>query len=125
MASSKATPVERIMRPSDLLRLRDLLCSHSPRWFDIGIGLGFLPDELTLIRNNLALLLGAPVSHLDELLIQWIKWPTEIHPHKPTLMALCEALKSPAVGLGSLSEEVKEKMEQIDGKCCNLYVLSS
>ena len=61
------------------------------------------------------LLVGAPVSHLQELLNQWVQWPTTEHPNNPTLEALCAALRSPLVGLGSLAEEVEKEMKQCAG----------
>ena len=61
------------------------------------------------------LLTGAPVSYLQELLSQWVQWPTTDHPNHPTLEALCTALSSSLVGLGSLAEEVEKEMKQCTG----------
>jgi hypothetical protein len=65
----------------------------------------------------LTLLTGAPVSYLQELLSQWVQWPTTDHPNHPTLRALCTALRSSLVGLGSLAKEVEKEMKQCAGKC--------
>ena len=74
--------------------------------------LGFTPPELNQIRKNLILLTTAPKSFLTELLSQWIQWPTVDHPTKPTLEALCEALRSSLVGLGQLAGEVEREMRR-------------
>ena len=62
------------------------------------------------------LLVGAPVSYLQELLSQWVQWPTTEHPSNPTLEALCAALRSPLVGLGSLAKEVEKEIKPRTGK---------
>ena len=59
--------------------------------------------------------MGAPTSFLQELLSQWVQWPTASHPTKPTLEALCGALRSSLVGLGSLADKVNEEMRQSTG----------
>ena len=61
------------------------------------------------------LLVRAPTSYLQELLSQWVQWPTASHPTKPTLEALCAALRSSLVGLGSLADKVNEEMRQSTG----------
>jgi hypothetical protein len=58
------------------------------------------------------LLTGAPVSYLQELLSQWVQWPTEEHQNNPTLGALCTALRSSLVGLGGLAEDIEKEMKQ-------------
>ena len=52
------------------------------------------------------------MSYLQELLSQWVQWPTEEHQNNPTLGALCTALRSSLVGLGSLAEDVEKEMKQ-------------
>ena len=89
-----------------------LLQSYSYKWNPIGLNLGFTPHELSTISCMVALIVGAPVSHLQELLSQWVQWPTNEHPNNPTLKALCSALRSPLVGLGSLAEDVEKEMKQ-------------
>ena len=61
------------------------------------------------------LLVRAPTSFLQELLSLWVQWPTASHPTKPTLEALCAALRSSLVGLGSLADKVNEEMKQSTG----------
>ena len=72
----------------------------------------------------LMLLVGAPVSYLQELLSRWVQWPTSEHPNDPTLEALCASLRSPLVGLGSLAEDVDKEMKQCtpgNYKHCTIY----
>ena len=98
----------------DLVDLMRLLQSYSYKWNPIGLSLGFTQHELNNIFSMFKLLVGAPVSYLQELLSQWLQWPTEEHQNNPTLGALCTALRSSLVGLSSLAEEVEKEMKQYD-----------
>lgn len=98
----------------------------STKWYDIGIGLGFTPSELNLIIGKPLLLAAAPTSYLAELLGQWMQWPTVNHPQKPTSRALCEALRSSHVGLGSLAEKVESEMRDSNaGKVLAMVCMSA
>ena len=106
----------------DLVHLMRLLWSYSYKWNPIGLSLGFTQHELNTIFGMFKLLVGAPVSYLQELLSQWVQWPTADHPSHPTLGALCTALRSSLVGLGSLAEEVEGEMKQCaTGKKCTKF----
>ena len=94
----------------DVGTLVNLIHNYSDKWNFIGLKLGFVQPELNLIYNNPSLFVSAPVSYLNNLLNQWVQWPTKVHPTRPTLRALCEALCSSLVGLGSLAEEVKREL---------------
>jgi hypothetical protein len=96
----------------DLAYLLRRLQFYSRKWEMIGLSLGFIQRELNTISGMLKLLTGAPVSYLQELLSQWVQWPTEEHQNNPTLGALCTALRSSLVGLGGLAEEVEKEMKQ-------------
>ena len=100
------------MSEKDIVHLMRLLQSYSYKWNPIGLSLGFTAHELCNISCMVTLLTGAPVSYLQELLSQWVQWPTADHPSHPTLGALCTALCSSLVGLGSLAEEVEKEMMQ-------------
>ena len=69
--------------------------------------------------------MGAPISYLQELLSQWLQWPTDSHPTKPTLEALCTALQSSLVGLGSLAERMNEEMRQSTGMTQSINTLKT
>ena len=92
-----------------------LLQNHSYKWNEIGLELGFITSELQTISSMSRLFIGAPVSYLQELFSQWLQWPTDSHPSKPTLEALCAALRSSLVGLGSLAEMVIVRMKPVTG----------
>ena len=106
-----SVPAERLLSERDIATLLNLICNFSDKWNEIGMGLGFAPSELKQISSNPTLLMWAPASFLTTLLSQWVQWPTEDHPTKPTLGALCEALRSSLVGLGSLAEQVERELK--------------
>ena len=101
---------EHVLTERDVPALISLIHNFSTKWYDIGIGLKFTPSELSLIVSKPLLLAAAPTSYLAELLSQWMQWPTVNHPQNPTLRALCEALRSSHVGLGSLADKVEREM---------------
>ena len=96
----------------DIAELLNLLQIYSYKWCNIGLSLGFLPPELDTISSMSKLFAGAPASYLQEILSQWIQWPTANHPTRPTLETLCAALRSPLVGLGSLADKVEKEMKR-------------
>ena len=87
-----------------------LLQNYSDKWNPIGLCLGFTSPELRTIECMSILLTSAPVSYLQELLSQWLKWPTANHPSQPTLEALCVTLRNSLVGLGGMAIEVDNEM---------------
>ena len=101
----------RVLHEDDVCQLVTLMQSFSDHWWEIGMELGFTPPELNQIRKNPMLHTTGLRSFLTELLSQWVQWPTKDHPHKPTLGALCEALRSSLVGLGQLAEKVEREMK--------------
>ena len=107
--------IEIHLTQNDVVHLMELLQSHSYQWKMIGLSLGFLDPELTTLSSMPRLFVGAPTSYLQELLSQWVQWPTASHPTSPTLEALCAALRSSLVGLGSLADKVNEEMRQTTG----------
>ena len=104
-----------ILNERDIVNLLSLLQKYSFKWNEIGLKLGFIAPELHTISSMSRLFVGAPVSYLQELLSQWLQWPTDSHPSKPTLEALCAALRSSLVGLGNLAEKLNEQMKPITG----------
>ena len=108
LVSSEAA--ELILTQEDMRKLINLIHNFSSKWYYIGLGLGFISPELDNISSNPMLLSSAPDSYLTKLLSQWVQWPTKYHPTKPTLRALCEALHSSPVGLGSLADKVEKEM---------------
>ena len=110
-----------IFTEKDILNLLRLLQIYSFKWNEIGLSLGFVTPELTTISSMPLLLVGAPTSYLQELLSQWVQWPTASHSTRPTLESLCGALQSSIVGLGSLADKVKEEMRRRIGMSVGVY----
>ena len=81
---------EQILTKTDVDALMNLVRSFSHKWNGIGLGLGYTPSELNLIKRNSL----QATSSLEELLSQWVQWPTVNHPTKPTLRVFCETLRS-------------------------------
>ena len=104
-----------IFTETDIINLLHLLQDYSFKWNEIGLSLGFVTPELTTISSMPLLLVGAPISYLQELLSQWVQWPTASHSIRPTLESLCAALQSSLVGLGSLADQVNKEMRQRTG----------
>jgi hypothetical protein len=100
-----------VLTERDIATLLNLMLNFSDKWNEIGLGLGFVPSELNQIINKPLLLTSAPASFLRTLLGQWVQWPTKEHPTKPTLKALCEALRGSLAGLGSLAEQVERELK--------------
>ena len=110
--SADPEPEEQILTEKDLNVLMNLMHNYSDKWQDIGLALGFALSELNVIGNTPSLFATAPVSYLRQLLYQWMQWPTNDHSIKPTLEALCTALRSSSVGLGCLSVTVEEEIKK-------------
>ena len=110
-STALSAPTERVLTERDIATLLNLMHNFSDKWNEIGLGLEFVQSELTLISSNPSLFMSSPASFLRTLLSQWVQWPTKEHPTKPTLEALCEALRGPLVGLASLAEQVERELK--------------
>ena len=58
----------------DFNRVCMILRSHSHKWKQIGQGLGFTADELSIIEATPTLFTSAPLSYLDAMLSDWQQW---------------------------------------------------
>jgi hypothetical protein len=110
-STALSVPPERVLTERDIATLLNLMHNFSDKWNEIGLGLGFVPSELKQVSGNPLQLMSAPASFLATLLSQWVQWPTKEHPTKPTLKALCEALRGSLAGLGSLAEQVERELK--------------
>jgi hypothetical protein len=106
-----SVPPERVLTERDITTLLNLMSNFSNKWHEIGLGLGFVPSELRQFSSKPPLFMHAPTSFLIRLLKQWVQWPTRKHPTKPTLTALCEALRGRLAGLGNLAEQVERELK--------------
>lgn len=99
--------LDKKLTEGDIAKVLDLIHTYGYKWIEIGLQLGFVTSELDTIKSMQSLLMSSPTSFLRELLSRWVQWPTEDHPIKPTLRALCTALRTSLVGLGSLACKVE------------------
>lgn len=51
-----------------------LLSEHSVKWKEIGINLGFCPNEISIIENHLVDMSGGPKAYLARMLNEWFQW---------------------------------------------------
>lgn len=103
-----AAPLDKKLSETDITKLFKMIHKSSSKWRSIGIELEFDHSELEIIEHTPSLLTTAPQSFLNEVLNKWVQWPTKDHPDtKPTLRALCTALRGSLVGLGRLADEVE------------------
>ena len=100
--------VEPRLSKNDLTKIMPLLKQQSSKWKEIGADLGFLSEELDSISERPSLFSTSPDSFLEELLTQWLDWPTRYHPDPPTRGVLLQALKKADVG------DLAEKMEVVE-----------
>ena len=93
-----------IFKEFEVPALTEILAGHSSKWEVIAISLG-LPDSK--IKSIAAKNASNPVEvALNEVLLSWVRGEFE-HAKPPTLENLHEALRSNAVGLGALANEVE------------------
>ena len=97
---------------SDVPKLMTILSKYAYKWEDIGIALGFTVPELRGISSQQALILNSPNSFLLEMLNGWVNWPNETHSSLATVEALETALQSQLVGLGVVSEQLRNNLQQ-------------
>ena len=93
-----------LVKDVDVGFLMNILYLHSYKWDVIGTALCLLPGELENIRHSPQVI--TPQQRLNEVLCQWVQWPTEAHSQVPTMETLCDALRSDIVGLGAVANQV-------------------
>ena len=96
----------------DVPKLMTILSKYAYKWEDIGIALGFTVPELRGISCQQALIPNSPNSFLLEMLNGWVNWPNEAHSSLATVEALETALQSQLVGLGVVSEQLRNDLQQ-------------
>ena len=98
---------------SDVPKVMTILSKYAYKWEDIGIALGFTVPELRGISSQQALIANSPNSFLLEMLNGWANWPNEAHSSLATVEALETALQSQLVGLGVVSEQLRNDLQQL------------
>ena len=81
-----------ILTEKDLAILLDTLKPATPHWKTVGLALGFLDHELTIIECTPLLIPEGLTGYSREMLSQWLKWAPPNH-CLPTLEALTLALQ--------------------------------
>ena len=79
------------LRERDLAGLTHTLKGAEAKWMTIGLALGFLDDELTIIQHKPLLIPEGVTGYFRDLLSRWLKWAPPNH-RWPTLEALATAL---------------------------------
>ena len=82
-----------VLTEEDLAILLDWLKPATPQWKAVGLALGFLDHELTIIERTPLLIPEGLTGYFREMLSQWLKWAPPNHSW-PTLKALQPALQS-------------------------------
>jgi len=98
----------------DLFVLLQILKPAAPKWKTIGLALGFLYDQLTVIERKPLLIPEGDSGYIRDMLNQWLKWAPPDHDW-PTVTALATALQS--CQLENLAANLREKFIQEKGMC--------
>ena len=97
----------------DVPKLMTILSKYAYKWQEIGIALGFTVHELKSISSQQVLIPNSPNSFLLEMLNGWVNWPNEAHSSLATVEALETALQNQLVELGVVSEQLRNKLQQL------------
>jgi len=81
-----------ILREEHLAILLETLKPATPQWKAVGLALGFLDHELTIIERTPLLIPEGPTGYFREMLSQLLRWAPPNHSW-PTLKALQPALQ--------------------------------
>jgi hypothetical protein len=84
--------------PNDLRKVQRILWDARTQWYNLGLELDITPDTLDSIEQANQL---NPDRCFRAMLTKWLR-----EHERPTWSALAEALRSPAVGLSHLAQEV-------------------
>ena len=76
----------------DLFVLLQMLKPATPKWKTLGMALGFLYEELTVIEQKPMLIPEGGSGYICDMLNQWLKWAPPNH-EWPTVTALATALQ--------------------------------
>ena len=87
--------------------MQDILQRYAHKWEKIAQGLGFTPNELSIIKATPTLLAGAPTSYLDAMLADWQQWAPR-DARGSTGYATLDALRAAVdrAGLGLTAQEL-------------------
>ena len=94
-----------MLAEEDLSILTEILRPAASQWKTVGLALGFLDHDLTIIEQKPLLIPEGPLGYFRDMVSQWLKWAPPNH-SSPTLENLAPALQRSghenlAVKLGS------------------------
>lgn len=101
-----------VLTPQDLYYLTTIMQQAAPQWQAVGVALGFLYSDLTIIQQSPMLIPEGPTGYFRQMLSQWLNWAPPNHPW-PTLEVLEAALRSS--GFESLAFQLKSLFLQQKG----------
>ena len=100
------------LREDDVGYLVEILASYSGKWREIGVQLGFTPNELDSLPFS-----PKPANSLTYMLNEWTQWAVGgSHSKFATLEDLEKALQSRIVNLGVVATELRGKWLQAKGQ---------
>ena len=102
------------MTDKDLFVLLQILEPATPKWKTIGLALGFLYDQLTVIEQKPTLIPEGDSGYICDMLNQQLKWAPPKHDW-PTVTALATALQN--CQQESLAVNLRAKFIQEKGMC--------
>ena len=99
------------LREDDVGYLVEILATNAGKWRDIGIKLGFTPNELDSLPFS-----PKPADSLTFMLNEWTQWVIGGNHNKYAILEDLErALQSRMVNLGDIATELREKWMQAKG----------
>ena len=101
-----------ILREENLAILLETIKPATPQWKAVGLALGFLDHELTIIECTPLLIPDGPTGYFREMLSQWLRWAPPNHSW-PTLNALEAVLQRS--GHEGLTVKLRQKFLQKKG----------
>ena len=101
-----------ILREEHLAILLETLKPATPQWKAVGLALGFLDHELTIIECKPLLIPEGPTGYFREMLSQWLRWAPPNH-SQPTLKAMEAVLQRS--GHQRLAVKLRQKFLQEKG----------
>ena len=89
------------LNPNDLRKVLRTIWEARTEWYNLGLELDITPDTLDAIEQANVL---NPDRCFRAMLTKWLR-----EHNQPTWSSLAEALRSPAVGLSHLAQEILEQ----------------
>ena len=108
-----------ILREKHLVILLETLKPATPHWKTVGLALGFLDHELTIIECKPLLIPEGVTGYFRDMLSQWLRCMPSIH-SCPTLETLVAVLRN--AGEEKTAKILQEKYQLKSSKCISYFV---